>query len=121
MREKPMIVRRPRVPQGGDGTLASLGRVTQRDVMARGLRSNPRDMSTPRPRRSQRPRVSRLLCTTPVGSHGSGGALPLQWWAAPFVPCYQGTRPGKLARHHGHVPLVPSAVVEHKPADSCGW
>ena len=115
-----MIVRRPRVPQGGDGTLASLGRVTQRDVMARGLRTNPRDLSTPRPRRSQRPRVSRLLCTTLVGSHGWGGALPLQSWAAPLVSLYQGIRPGKPAGHHGHASLVPLAVVEHKPADSCG-
>jgi hypothetical protein len=56
-----MIIRRPRVLQRGDETLASLGRVTQRDVMAHGLRSNPRDMSAPRPRRSQRLRVSRLL------------------------------------------------------------
>ena len=59
--EKPMIIRRPRVPLRGDETLAGLGRVTQRDVMAHGLRSNPRDMSTPRPRRSQHPRVPTLL------------------------------------------------------------
>jgi hypothetical protein len=39
-----MTVRRPRVPQRRDETLPSLGRVTQRNVMARGLRSNPGDM-----------------------------------------------------------------------------
>jgi hypothetical protein len=58
-----MIVRRPRVPERRDETLASLGRVTQRDVMARGLRFHPRN--TPRPRRSQRPRVSRFQRTMP--------------------------------------------------------
>jgi hypothetical protein len=55
-----MMIRRPRVPQHGDETLAGLGRVTQRDVMAHGLRSIPRYLSTLRPRRSLRPRVPRL-------------------------------------------------------------
>jgi hypothetical protein len=110
-----MILRRPRVPQRRDETLASLGRVTQRDVMARGLRFNPRN--TPRPTIAA-PSCFPVPAHDAVGSHGSGGALPLQWWAAQLVPFYQAMHRAGLARHPRLRRLVPLAVVEHKLAQS---
>ena len=57
--------------------------------------------------------VSRLLCTNAVGSHGSGGTLPLQWWARRTCPSFKLCDRAKLARHPRLRPLVPLAVVEH--------
>jgi hypothetical protein len=112
-----MIVRRPRVPQRRDETLASLGRVTQRDVMARGLRFNPRGMSTPRPRRTQRPCVSRLLRTIRgIVRFGRSSALAMVGRTVPaLLASYATGRAGEAST------VTPAGSLGNRRAQATGW